>query len=104
LAKIFDPASLSFSATGNLTEARDDPKLVLLNDGQVLVVGGASSSSGSSLYSCELYNPTTGIFSKTGTMHRARQHPFVQILSNGRVLFHDGSYVGNPMGVQGGVS
>ena len=73
LARLFDPTSLSFSTTGNLTEARDDPKLILLNNGQVLVVGGAPSFSGSSLYRCELYDPATGIFSKTGTMHRRRR-------------------------------
>ena len=90
LAKIFDPASLSFSVTGNLTEARTDPGVILLNNGQVLVLGGALSFSGGSLDSCELYDPATGIFSKTGRTRFARQRPFVQMLSDGKVLIHDG--------------
>jgi hypothetical protein len=70
LAQIFDPASLTFSATGNLNETRLDPGVILLNNGQVLVVGGSATFSAFSVRSCELYDPATGIFTKTGIMHR----------------------------------
>jgi hypothetical protein len=98
LAQIFDPASLTFSATGNLNETRLDPGVILLNNGQVLVVGGSATFSAFSVRSCELYDPATGIFTKTGIMHRARTHPLANMLPNGKVLIHDGYYVGNPSG------
>jgi hypothetical protein len=103
LAQIFDPASLTFTATGDLNETRVFASAILLNNEKVLVIGGSQNFPGSSLMSCEVYDPATGIFTKTGNMHLARTHPLATLLPNGNVLIHDGDYVGNPSGGSAGV-
>jgi len=65
---------------------------ILLNNGQILVVGGINCSSASScsyLNSAELYSPGTGAFANTGAMATARSAPAV-LLSTGKVLVAGG--------------
>jgi hypothetical protein len=92
-AELFDPATNSFSATGNLNVGRDHLAGARLPDGRVLVAGG-SNGFGTTFASAELYDPTSGIWSLTGSMHRAR---FVTLgdaavpLPDGTVLIADGT-------------
>jgi len=58
---------------------------VLLQNGQVLVVGGYNSSPGY-LASAELYNPATGIWTATGSMTTGRASFLMVLLPNGQVL------------------
>jgi hypothetical protein len=51
--------------------ARYNQTATLLNNGQVLVTGGAGAD-GAALASAELFNPATGAFSPTGAMNSAR--------------------------------
>jgi N-acetylneuraminic acid mutarotase len=69
-AEIYDPASNSWSPTGNLATAMIAPVASLLQDGTVLVVGiGDTSSMGSQTSSIdfinagEIYDPASGTFS-----------------------------------------
>jgi hypothetical protein len=55
-AEIYDPASGSFSVTGNLTTARQVHTATLLSNGMVLAAGGFSDSI-PGLTSAELYQP-----------------------------------------------
>ncbi len=80
-AEIFDPATGTFSPTGDMTVTRFNHTAIALNDGRVLVVGGNGRNS------AEVYDPTAGTFSAVGDMEVAHGlgHRAVKLL-DGRVL------------------
>jgi hypothetical protein len=67
-AEVWSPVTNQWTATGNLIEARQEVKPVLLADGRVLVAGGRNQSS---LASAEIYDPATGTFSAAPAMPAA---------------------------------
>ena len=69
-AEIYDPRTQAFSATGPMNEPRVGHAAVLLRDGRVLVVGGASDASQIPLGTGEVYDPATGRFTDLGTLHQ----------------------------------
>jgi hypothetical protein len=73
---LYDPASGTFSATG--VPSRFHETATLLNNGKVLVAGGA-------MQTAELYDPSTGIFSATGDMTEPGGDT-ATLLTNGQVL------------------
>ena len=64
-AELYDPASGAFSATGNMTAARESHTATLLNDGRVLLAGGVAYGGINVFYgstaSAELYTPTVQV-------------------------------------------
>jgi hypothetical protein len=79
-AEIYDPAAGRFAATGSLHSARYAHTATLLNNGQVLVVGGSTTVGGSgsaftsAIASAELYAPAVvvpapALFSLSGDGH-----------------------------------
>jgi Bacterial Ig domain/Kelch motif len=91
-AEIYDPTSGTFSFTGTMTTPRYNHTATLLQNGEVLVAGGSSSSvTGAPLASAELYNPTTGAFSPAVNMTTAHANHTATILADGRVLIAGGS-------------
>ena len=64
--------------TGSLSAARTYPIGILLQTGQVLVMGSAATS--------ELYDPTTGIWTPAGAGWAARGFHAATLLRSGRVL------------------
>jgi hypothetical protein len=84
-AEVFDPVSSSFSATGNMTTAREVAMATLLPNGKVLIAGGFDIN-GSALASAELYDPAAGTFAATGSMATARGVATATLLPSGRVL------------------
>src|SRR5215471_18289593 len=61
----------TFTATGNMTTARDGPTATLLTDGTILIVGGSNGESGT-LSGAELYDPRSGTFNPIGEMTAPR--------------------------------
>jgi YVTN family beta-propeller protein len=55
-SELFDPNTGIWSLTGSMTDARAAAKAILLNNGNVLVVGGANIDDSDQLASAELYS------------------------------------------------
>ncbi len=92
-AEIFDAATGTSSATGNLNAARSGHTATKLADGRVLVTGGTSS--GAAVASTEIYNTSTGTFSTGATMNAARSGHTATVLANGKILIAGGDLVGS---------
>jgi N-acetylneuraminic acid mutarotase len=91
----------TWALTGSLHVARADFTATLLQNGQVLVVGGRDTSY-TPLASAELYNPSKGTWTSTGSLHTARYYHTATLLANGQVLvaggyWVDGSYTPVPL-------
>jgi hypothetical protein len=64
-AELYNPATDTFSSTGNSVKARSDHTATLLANGQVLLVGGSYENT------AELYDPTAGTFAATASTNVA---------------------------------
>ena len=90
--QVYDPATGIFSATtGGLPKVRSNRSTTLLQDGEVLVAGGADYNQTQVEASAELYNPKTGKFTSTGAMTTAREYQTATLLKDGRVLIAGGA-------------
>jgi hypothetical protein len=76
---ITTPLTFADGDPSNVTTARYQPAMALLQDGRVLVAGGGVSS-------CYLYNPTTGTWSVTGSLLSSPSGHQLTVLQNGKVL------------------
>jgi N-acetylneuraminic acid mutarotase len=89
-AELYDPASGSWTATGDLVHARGAGITVtLLPTGEVLVTGGDTDCCGF-LHEAELFDPVTGSWQATGDMAGWRQGHTAAVVQGGRVLVAGG--------------
>ena len=92
-AELYDPASGTFSLTGNMTLARFLHGAALLTNGNVLVGGGLvpSGAANTITTAAELYDVSTGVFAPTTLMSafHISNNPAIA-LNNGKVLWTGG--------------
>ncbi len=89
-AELYDPTTGTFTPTGSMHQARVGFSATLLQNGKVLVEGGASNTVGA-LNTAEIYDPATGAWSMTGKTKEGRQQHSAVLLSDGRVLVTGGN-------------
>lgn len=92
-AELFDSATGTWAATGEMSTDRSWHTLTLLGNGQALVAGGFSGGWGvcNNLTSAELYDSSLGTWSLTGSMTVPRQLGSATLLPNGQVLTAGGA-------------
>jgi len=91
--ELFDPATSTFTRTGDSLHARTNHSATPLRNGQVLVAGGSDgdpTSVQTSSIQTELYDPVSGTFRVAGSMTTARSAHAAVLLKNGRVLVTGG--------------
>ena len=79
----------SWTATGNMIDARVNHTATLLPNGKVLVAGGNSGSV--LLATAELYDPSSGSWTATGKMNGIRTAHTATLLADGKVLVAGGA-------------
>ncbi|MFO0974662.1 MAG: hypothetical protein U1A27_14660 [Phycisphaerae bacterium] len=87
-AYLYSGATNSWRQVSDMHVARNQHRMVRLNDGRVLVLGGDDGES--LLDSAELYDPNTEQFTLAPSMKRARNFFIVELLLDGRVLIAGG--------------
>ena len=97
-ADLFDPASETWSFTGEISTPRDYVAATLLSNGSVLIAGGddGSGTDTSVLASAEVFDPATGQWSEAGSMSQPRQGHSLVALDNGTALVAGGDAGDDP--------
>jgi hypothetical protein len=87
-SELYDPASGTFSASGNAVVGRTDATATLLPTGEVVLLGGMSLAGPES--SAEIYDPATGRFRAAGALREARSLHTATALTSGKILVTGG--------------
>lgn len=102
-AEIYDPVQNEFTTTGSMLTARAGHSAILLNNGDVMIIGGATGSvaggttsqeldlafdsevNGAMLNSTEIYDPSTGTFAPGGSLTETRAVTSAIVVQQGTV-------------------
>ena len=99
-AEIYDPKSGTWRETAPMQTARRSHAALLLNDGSVLVIGGASGEKkgAQQLNSVERFDPKTEQWTAMPPLREARWGPTADLLRDGSVLVTGGAF--SPIGAR----
>lgn len=93
-ADVWRPETGMFAGL-NMNFTHDGPAIARLQDGRILLAGGASNLGVPAYATAELFNPADESFTPTGSMVRFRAGAGAATLSDGRVLIASAWYVHN---------
>lgn len=86
-AEIYDPVARTFTRSGQLAEGRTNHAAVKLQDGSVLVAGGAGGADADvSIASVEIFDPARQSWRSAEPLAQARTGATATLLKDGRVL------------------
>lgn len=89
-SELYDPLRQNYTPGPKLTTARALHHAVTLQNGKVLLIGGANAQ-GAARRTCEIYDPATNRFSAAASMSTERAGHTATLLRDGRVLVCGGS-------------
>ncbi len=92
-AEIYDPKTNKFELVGKINIARKKANLYLLQNGNVVIIGGIGEGHGDQIYlkDIEMYNPKTNEFKIIAKRNSPSRIPAAVMLENGTILFVGGS-------------
>lgn len=90
-AEVYDPVANTWSVVASMASARSSHTATLLENGLVLVAGGATEVGGYTTASTELYDPVANAWSSAGSLVNSRVFHTATLLSNGKVIVTGGS-------------
>ena len=89
-AEVYDPVTGEWSAVASMSVERSFPSVTLLEDGRVLVAGGAEFAGPGARYkshaSAEIYDPSSDTWSPASSLSRQRAGHWAARLTDGRVM------------------
>lgn len=88
VTEMYDPAHNRWVSAGSLSEGREDPQAVVLQDGRVLVIGGYVD--GDAKETVDMYDPRTRAWTTAAPLHEGRWNATATVLRDGRVLVTGG--------------
>lgn len=88
---LYDPGTQTFTHVGDLLQARTSHTATLLNDGRILVTGGAEDVLGEPTRTAEIVDTTTFVSSPLPNLATERALHTATLLADGRVLVAGGT-------------
>lgn len=91
-AEIYDVATGTWSAAGQMLARRNSHQMTRLFDGRVLITGGFGPQTGAA----EIYDPATGTYAATAALLARRAEHTATLLPDGKVLIGGGRLANAP--------
>jgi Kelch motif/Galactose oxidase, central domain len=93
-ARLFDASTGAWAATGALSKDRGAFVMVTLDDGRVLVTGGANGGvdGAPSFSSTKIWDSASGVWKDGGALNEARTNSVGALLKDGRVFVAGGTF------------